>query len=102
MLRAGARTIAFDISFKEAMREEDEQFARAFSSARMRKTAIVVEVFDAFEDGAPVAPELLNEVLGKRVVFRGGGRTGQPLSPSPLMAGTVAALGGESGVLSGS
>src|SRR5262249_23601775 len=33
---AGARTVAFDMSFKEAMPEEDRQLADALAAARMR------------------------------------------------------------------
>ena len=65
--QAGARTIAFDISFKEPMPEEDELLARAFANARAHRTAIVVAVFEAFAHGAPLAPEPLKKVLGGRV-----------------------------------
>src|SRR5262245_32639340 len=68
---AGARTIAFDIAFKEALPAEDKRLADAFAAARQRKTAIVVAVFDAFRDGAPPFPESLKAALGQNTDGRG-------------------------------
>jgi CHASE2 domain-containing sensor protein len=68
---AGARTIAFDMLFKEAMPEEDKRLADAFAGARQRKTAIVAALPETLEDGVPSAPEPLKQVLGQRVGGRG-------------------------------